>query len=57
MSYRIVVVLEQKISIYNFTRNPQELHQIDTAHNPRGRPHTTEAEVEGHLRSVGVYLT
>ncbi|CAI8034217.1 WD repeat domain phosphoinositide-interacting protein 3 [Geodia barretti] len=33
---RIVVTLERKISIYNFTRNPQELHQIETAHNPRG---------------------
>ena len=33
---RIVVTLERKISIYNFTRNPQELHQIETAYNPRG---------------------
>lgn len=34
--YRIVVVLENRISVFNFTRNPQELHQIDTAPNPRG---------------------
>lgn len=33
---RIVVVLERQIRIFNFTRNPQELYQIDTAHNPRG---------------------
>lgn len=33
---RIVVALEERISIYNFTRNPQELHQIETAPNPRG---------------------
>lgn len=36
---RIVVALEERISIYNFTRNPQELHQIETAPNPRGEMH------------------
>lgn len=33
---KIVVVLDNRISIFNFTRNPQELHQIETAPNPRG---------------------
>ena len=33
---RIVVVLENRISVFNFTRNPQELHQINTSPNPRG---------------------
>lgn len=33
---RIVVVLDTKISIFNFTRTPQELHQIETAHNAKG---------------------
>ncbi|KAL5473428.1 hypothetical protein EMCRGX_G027912 [Ephydatia muelleri] len=33
---RIVVVLDKMIRIFNFTRIPQELHQIQTAPNPRG---------------------
>ena len=35
--YRIVVVLDKMIRIFNFTRIPQELHQILTAPNPRGK--------------------
>ena len=38
---RIVVVLDTKISIFNFTRTPQELHQIETAHNAKGKRNFT----------------
>ena len=34
--YRIIVILDKVIRIFNFTRIPQELHQIKTAPNPRG---------------------
>ena len=55
---RIVVVLENRISVFNFTRNPQELHQIDTAPNPRGTyPYPIRVHVSGtHSACACMYV-